>query len=783
MVRPALSLLAICTIASTIPDTAFAQALPLKTSLNLGRPAHPVELSLSETDALQLTFKSGSVAVPAKGVKAATAEAVNVADGAAVAIVRVSASNGEWVALLGGRSGQELLFAGRTDVVGDPGERHAVVVESVPGAKANETAVSIATRFEGVTHCGSSAPLLVDRQVLEPKTMKLVPARVPPASVGEPVALTATPNEAPLAAPAIRALSAVASNQVDGDTGTLHVPRALVDGVTETHWRAQPGDVAILRWSTASLPIERLTLQVAGRTAKDKPATLLITSENASFLVSLPKLTGADRFDVALPTPLSTHCLAIALEPNAPAALQIGELQTATSLDRPEGMAQLISQLVQDGEGGAAAAELLAQLGAPAAVATAQRFDELSVRGQRRALRVLATALQLPEVRARAQQAARSSDAHVSEAALLVLSRGKEPGLVGLRELVLNSDNAGDSAARALANATPSEATALLNALSAPGGSDRPALRRAIMAIARRDQAAFRAASEAWLAGTPSASARIVFAIVAVGASLPELGTSVAEGAAAGAQSFDDRFRLSVLSGQLGKSDVLDSWLADQALHAEEWMTRRAAFDALTIRADEKARPLAEQLVKDPYPRVRAGTASTLAKAGKQTTLEEIAHNDHWPVVRAAAASALGTLEATRPALEQLLDDTSRRVRSAAVDALASQGTRDAWPLVEQRLVAANEWPEVQAAAVRFASQLCVNSARSALSNVARRGLRPDANEDERQLSLDAIHALHDLGGEAAADAKLLASRESGSEQLQQAITRFAPPRCVAKAP
>lgn len=785
MSRSLLVPVAICAVGQLLSITAFAQALPLKTSLKLGRPAQAIEATFSETDTLQLTLKSASLKLPARGVKTVTAESIAVAENVGVAVVHVAADNGRWVALVGGRTGQELLFVGREDPVGDPGEKRAARVEVTPARDGRDAVISVATQFEGVTHCGADTPVLVEQQVVDAKTAKLTAKRSLPTPGMELVSLTATPVEAPAERSALQALSAVASNQLDPNTGTLQVPRALVDGANESSWQAQPGDLALLRWSASSLPIERLTLQLVGRGPKDRPATLLVMAEGGAFRVALPKATGSDRYEVTLPAPLRTRCLSVALEPTSEtpsSTLNLAELRAGTSLDRPEGLPQLVSQLVQDGENGAAAAELLAQLGVPAAQAVAARFDELSVRGQRRALRVLAVALQLPEVRARVLQAARNSDPHLSEAAFVTLSRGKQAGLEGLRELVVGGDPAADVAARGLTTVSPSEASALLSALSAANGTERPTLRRALVAVARRDVASFRAASDAWLASSPTAGARIVFSLIALNADLAELATKVAEGALADTQSFDDRFRLGTIAGQLQASAPLDGWLAQQATASEEWMVRRAAYDSLVKRGSPNARTMAEQIAKDPYPRVRASAASELAKAGKQAPLESSARDDHWPLVRAAATTALGTLKDTRPILETQLDDVSRRVRAAAVDALGAQGSQAAWPLVEQRLTAANEWPEVQAAAIRFATSLCMQEARAALTQTARRGLRPDANEDERQLSLEAIHALHDLGGAAANDAKLLATRESSSPQLQEAITRFAPSRCAAKA-
>ena len=142
----------------------------------------------------------------------------------------------------------------------------------------------------------------------------------------------------------------------------------------------------------------------------------------------------------------------------------------------------------------------------------------------------------------------------------------------------------------------------------------------------------------------------------------------------------------------------------------------------------------------------------------------------------------MASVPGSRAVLEKLLDDTSRRVRTAAIDSLTVQQARESWPLVEQRLSATSEWPEVQAAAVRFAATLCLSESRPHLTHLARRALRPDASDDERRLGVEAIRALHELGGQAAEDAKLLATREIASPELQQAVAEPGASHCQTKA-
>jgi HEAT repeat protein len=269
--------------------------------------------------------------------------------------------------------------------------------------------------------------------------------------------------------------------------------------------------------------------------------------------------------------------------------------------------------------------------------------------------------------------------------------------------------------------------------------------------------------------------------MVAADAGMPELATPIAEGLLEQAQTFADRYRLAALAAALGPSEPLDTWLSQQSVSADEWMVRRAAYESLAKHNPELAQSLTLHVANDEYPRVRAAAAPGLAQTSNGERLALLASKDPWPMVRSAAAEALGGVPGSRPALEKLLDDTSRRVRTAAIDALTMQRASESWPLIAQRLSATAEWPEVQAAAVRFASTLCVEAARPQLVHLARRALRADASDDDRRLGLEALRALYALGGQAAEEAKQIAGREVAPPELVKALGEPAAPHCRAQ--
>ncbi len=712
------------------------------------------------------------IPLPARGTRSATVESVRVATDAGVTIVRVAADNGEWLALLGGPSGKELLVAGRADLHGDPGEKSGLVISVEKEESSDLAKVSVGTRHDGLTACGSAQPLLPDRRALDAKTLKLTPQpRLPsPATLGHAAVVpqpTASQSRLSL-------LHAASSTVIDPLTGTPKRPQAAVDGRVDTSWAMPPSSLGLFRWSARGLSMERFELELSGRKG---PATLTFFHDGGAFDVSLPKPSaGADRFLVTPPAAITSSCLALAGDN----PLQIAELLPLTKIDVPDGLDRLVSDLIQDGPPAALAAELLASMGESAARTLAARHDELSVRGARRALKVYAGALALPEVEARVLAAVRSKDESLQQAAIATLAHGQEPGTRILRALALETSAAGDAAVRTLASPDRHEAQTLLAALAAPGGADRPALRRTLIAIGRRNPGEFDPAVEAFLAAKPSGEARAALALIAAAAERAQVGLALAEGALEVAD-FPSRFRLALAASQLPASPKLDAWLGQKATASEEWMLRREAYDALRARGSEQAASLASQVARDKYPRVRASAAEALAKAGQSGPLRELARDDPWPLVRVAAVRSLAGDKQSRSTLAEGIDDSSRNVRAAAIDALAQQEARELWPRIAQRLTKEDEWPVVKAAVLRFAAAVCVQEARDPLTETARRALRPDANDDDRSLGLEALRALHDLGGQAAADARLIADRESGSPELKSAMAKAGPSRCEAK--
>lgn len=754
---------------------AAAAPLPHAETYELGRPvrALPLRLEAGESQ-LALTLAGKRRELPVRGAREVTIEIVKPAADAAVAVLRVEAEDGPWLGIVGGRSGSELLLFERAAAQGDPGERRSLDLV----ASGSPPALRVGVRREGVSLC-AGRPYLFEARQLDPETLRLTPR-------GDAIGMD--PSEATVAAvavvepglaPRLAGLTAVSSSELDAATRLPEAPRALIDGDLERGFALEPGDAALLRWESELLPIERLTL-TAGPSAK--PVELLWLHDGAQPLrATLPPHRTATTFEIVPPNPIAGRCLALARTDREGAPLEIRELRAYSELDRGDaGLERLIGLLVQDGADGAQAAELLAKLGPAAAERLVARFQELPVRGQRRGLKVLGQALTQQPVKEQVMALARGPDVALSEAAMSLLAESGEPGRLALRELVLDATPTGDRAALALAE-DPRELPALLAALAEPGGAARPALRAAIASTARRDPRRFHEASVAWRAEGPplAALAGLAQAIAEVDG---EHADALVAFHAPSAERFEERYRFAMAAGTAATDTAArtEAWLTHEALNASEWMQRRAALKALVQRGSAGLPAVATTLASDAYPRVRAESLAALAAYGHSGPALGALKRDDWPLVRAAAARALGDAAGSRAALEGALADRSARVRQAAIEALQKRPQTSSWSRIAERLRAEGEALPVREAAVRYAHQRCVDEAHDVLLLTARQMLSPEAGEDETELAVAALRALHALGG-AAREAGAEVVREAGTPELERLWERLPSGACEVR--
>lgn len=404
-----------------------------------------------------------------------------------------------------------------------------------------------------------------------------------------------------------------------------------------------------------------------------------------------------------------------------------------------------VRDLDADHERATAALYALQSGGAPAARAIEDAWPSLSMLGQRRAVGALRTLSQAHDAAVEALvAAARSEDDQVRQLALAALGQSGRRGRKGLVTL-LADPRVGGRAASTLARTDPDFAiTPLLAAIRAEDGAERPALRDALGVAVQRAKAPG-PKLYGWLKTEPPAAAVASAALgfSAIEERRAEVASFVAY-AALGSTDFATSWRLLQSAGAAAPSVPVDRWVATQLAEPEEWMLRAAAVDAVTARG---GREHARASLSDPYPRVRARAATALS--GDPTSLltrATLARRDTWPIVRAAAVQSLRTEPDALPVILASVDDSMSVVRVAAIEVLTSAPHDEGWDRIHRRLRAANEWPNVTAAAIEYVAAHCRTDAAESLFRVVLRASPSHALTEDLNNAARAIEALRALG-------------------------------------
>lgn len=792
------------------PSLARADVLPLEESLRLGPADRPVALRVEPGEPPTLTALAGAqrdrAPLPLPAVTEASVERVAIAAGHHVAVVRAAGDGAQaaaFVAVVNGRP--QVVWTGRTDLHGDPGERRADVISLEDRTGDGFANVVVGIQREGASLCGESGTLLAPR-AFDPARGAMRPVilrRVPEG--GEEVAVEATrESPGPSGPPLLSALRFTGASSAAGhDPRSIPPPRALGDGDPATFWaegRGGPGagEYAVARFD-AGFPIRAFAVTAAtgAGTALGRPRGFwLVGDQGPRVRVTMPQDAGlhpGERYWIPLPAPVRWRCVALVLdEAYAPAGVAdaavhtgLGELEAYTELDFGGGVEQLVAILVEGREGGDEAARLLAGLGGEAVVALAAAWPRLDEVGRRRAVRVFAEgARRDAEGAVEALAVAAQDDTEsVREPALEALGAlGPEAG-AALAHLVREPPPLGDAAIAPLLRHPPTTAIpALLAALSAEGGSERPLVREALArSLSAADEEA-RRAFEAWrLADPPVAElASAALGLASQAATRPDA-SALLSAAAPRATAFADRYRLVRAAAQLEQEPDVDAWLSSLAGEEDAWMLRAAALEALDGRSSERRTEAANRALDDAYPRVRVAAIEVLDRAGAEEPLTRLAEGDAWPMVREAAIRALWDQGSAREVVRGAVRDRSARVREAALQALTRAEDRAAWPLVRARLADSREWPQVTVAALRYVAALCIEDASEVVAGVIRRGLVPSPWPPDVDVAGLAVDVGLRIGGPAAEEAARLEARPDAPASMRAAAQRRRedPARCA----
>jgi hypothetical protein len=784
---------------------ARAEPLPLERTVRLGQPARAVRIALEATEeGPVLRLRSGGRRsedrLPVRGIDDASLERVEVAEGHHVAILRGTAAERSVAAVIGVAGGApRLLWAGRTDLHGDPGERTADVLSVADRTGDGRPDVVVGVRREGASLCGERDTLLLARGY-DPSRGELRPVVLSRFSGGAQAAVTATrESPGPEGPPLLRALRATGASSRAGhgeEPSALAPPRALFDGRTETWWaegRGGPGtgELVAMRWA-ARFPIRAIALRMPTGEAAERlgrPQQLWIAGDagprlRVTFAEDPARHPGA-RYWIVPPEPLEWSCLALILDRAYPppgveeAAVHtaVAEVEVYTELDFGDGVRDLVGMLVEGGAGGDEVARLLSGLGEPAVEAVAAAWDRLDAQGRRRAVRVfVANARRGVEPAVDALARAALDDAEpVRQSALEALGTlGPRAGRF-LAELVRQPAPVGDAAVRPLLRHAPATVVpALLAALEAEGGSERAAIREGLARALAGDDEEARRRFAAWAEDEPAvpALASALLGLADYGATRSLARPRLTDAVLARASRFADRWRLVRAARELPSDDgPVDAWLGGLAREAEEWMLRAAAMEALGRRDAPDRGEVARAALADDYPRVRVEAVAVLDGLDEaDERLALLVRDDSWPMVRAAAIDAVWNRREALPVVRRAVRDRSARVRGAALAALARAGDAEAWPLVEARLADPEERPEVTVAALRYVRSQCVAEAGPAVLEVLERGIRPDAFAPHVDVAAVAADVAMRLGGQTAERAVRAGSGPHVPASIRRAI-------------
>lgn len=663
---------------------------------------------------------------------------------------------------------------------GVEGEAIESVVRVEPLAKGAR--VVIGEQRESLTICGR--PAIVGARAVDPATMTLsrsamVDSLTPDQKKkAEKVVAARETGAAP--PPVVRLLRAnAASSALEKRIDSL------TDGGVELGWtEAKIGDGTgeWVRMSASSdVALQGLSVQVrpTGVEIPDgaAPKSLYLATDDRLFQVDLPESAWTDkdaRYEVKLPAPVNTSCLAVVIEgAHAPKGAKnprvtLAEITARTALD---GMTldALAASLSGGGEKARAAAALLGRGESKAMAALSTAWDRLDTQGRNLAMEVadgVACTEQAPFYADRLAQSSgkKLAGPHADPVVAHARDRLRRCGRASapaLGKLVREAPDAVRiAAAEEMALVAPPEAiAAILDVLATLPDPVRRDLRASLARAAASAKA--RPALADWMApdrfGKLPDLARIDL-LRAMGPVLPDVegGKQALFGLAGKDAPFRTRYLLLAPAADLAaKSDAEALSLVREALtkDADPHVRARAAEVAAKVPglAGElvAAAADAEVRVREAAVRALAQSASKgnkLPSSAEPVLVQRLAKDD-WTFVRVAAADALAAApksDVADKALAAALLDVSAQVRGTALDGLGAHQARTYAEAVRERATLAEEMPDVRARALLALGAMCDRDSLDLLTKVSARAASL-SSEVDRRLGAAAIAALGDL--------------------------------------
>jgi HEAT repeat protein len=690
-----------------------------------------------------------------------TVEAVPIGGSKSVVHVKVAPPEVEglaWEALLaGGR--KEPMFAGLTGYLsGDPGERTGRALRIVPNGETSF--VLVGDVREDVRICGQDVTLL-DQQALYP-SLELRPATAQRLTAeqresAQPVVATDVGQGA---APALARLLVARGSSVPGSRGA-----ELTDGDAATVWTEQrprmgQGEFVVMA-APKDVPIARLQIVVAPPApGKDgaAPKTFYLVTGAETFEVTLPGdgwLKPGEAYEVVLPHPVQTSCLSLVLSDAYTRGLahpdvSIAELVAYSEFDAPGATLEDVAKKLSS-ERGIAAAQVLERAGARALAAAEKAYGGLDARGRALAVDVAASHEQCVEAAPLLVRGLCEASGEAPRKAREKLERCKGAATV------LATTMRGDPAARAcvaptLAAIAGAEALEpIADALAATGDSEQATRATLREAFAEALKSAPPGRLGAIMRDAHRGAVSRLEMMRAAGARVTESPLE-ADGALAEALGGSPPMRVRYLAlGPLGElahagDPRAAARIAEAIARDPEWPVRARAAE-LGAGLPEVQSALVGA-ARDPEPRVREAALQALSAEPPPAAFDAaraVLASDGWSFVK---AQAIGVLAKAPPnvdvdgALRGALEDTSTRVRLAALLAAGLRHASGLHDAVRERLDDVTEDAEVRAAAARTLGAVCDASAVDRLTSLARGVGVPGTSEDEQQICLGALVGL-----------------------------------------
>ena len=772
--RASLSLVPILGALWASPGVARAsQPLPVHAPAAAGQQALSVFVAKGEVVAATCGTPPCSAGAVPLGVpaalrsKTAHADLVALGSGKRAVVVTVSDGGQTFEAVVTAPlvpGAPSIVFAGLVGLLtGQDGERSGPLVQVSDPDATGARHVLVGEQNESISLCGR--PTILAPQLLNPADLQLHGAKVQRLSAAErdgahQVKAVRIPDEEPSHA-ARSVLAALAASTAVSASG-----QAVTDGDPETVWSENvsgdgKGEFVVMH-APPELPISglELTIRPKLKTLPDgaAPATLFIAGAHDVFAVTLPedawKNPGA-RYGIALDPPLQGSCLSLVLDSAysqaRTAQVSIAELSVMSDISADQ-LPALVARLAGGGQRAEAAKSLLVAGGAPAFTAIAQAFDGLDEGGKRVALDVLdqapceisapvyVTALtgkvegQMLHAQSRLPRCAAAGGAALAEALSKTDKTDKRLLPLLVAELTITDP------ARAVSAFLPlmDEKTVL-----------RRRLLRTALAQAARTDAASKAVRGA-LSDPATPPVALIDLLRALGDSArryqPEAGQALMR-LSQSSPTFRERYLLLGPTAALSSvSPEADAVFRKSMARDPDPHVRTAALGL--VREPKRFQTELLRSLADADVRVREASVHALSVpegtfAGQALT-QRLA-DDRWPLVRASAADALSQYP-RGAALDQplvvALGDASPLVRARSIRALGERQASGVAEHIRDRLLDAEEWPEVRAEAARTLGTLCDAGSADELLAFAKKLSDPMASPDAQLIATGALMSL-----------------------------------------